>query len=1709
MERVSASMLQSFEAVDEQPGYSIPKILESRSHTNSMLNFKKTLLINSELDEQIIASGIIKTAWKQYMMRQRFHHFINTLERLKFARMRPFLNSWMLLTDIRSFNRERCFSDVIKSSFNINRNMLRVKNVSYDTFYLIGLFHIPNELSEARIFKIVKMAYESSVSRVFDHWRLYTRRSKHKRTIKNFDRRANVQFSFLYKSFHMWNKLTRLKNARSDSSHNFMEWKAFLDKKNRKERRLANATEMYRTNVCKRALVAFKDRLASKSHKNTAMQIADASRNKLVMQAAYYAWIKYISDQKIKLKVKRTVITSWLSVLYSKKHPKIQLEVFHNRVNYRRKYYGLSAFIKNRKISHVCTAVALDKINKCPAKALWFVYTLRNDVAHYSLCFAFISWKRIIRGRRFWSRFVFQDLKSSEYDFLKLKALNAFRMQKTVLRGQSFLSTNFRGKSHKIFNDINEQTDDRSNFFLLLTAETETSISNDVKTSVTSASQRELFMKAWLTTKPTLTLFRRVAYLASHKRKQYLISVPIQNAILSRYLSSLEKLASLGLCSDENFECVQRMKEENEKHILKKRTLVHHRDKLILLLHDTHSTALEYGSVTHGFTTHEGPALDKNIRTVLSFTQLISDSFDLPMKLDTIEPCPNSEMFAMVDGCKTPIRSFSLDIRRVHKIIRIDNSKCEGVIDNPKLTSLFGGAERTHNRREQLKTEIQQASYQKSAFIPVMRARTGFSYKLGSVFHLQQKTKLLAEPLSDIKKLYGEKECEEDIGEPSKSSYLSSRSSFFGNNSIAGLLLSRGFLNFKAAIEGGCSSSLNEPIAESDSLSRLIEPVAETDDSIDEAKSFATIDSSFSGRQSVRSQDTSTAPETLDAFISLNFSQYKFDIEPEQDPTTFKELNNDETMGATFDLIFGKGGHDDRSQITCKFIQDKRNRAGPLHGMDYSQDFRSITEIANNYRKSRRGQARETTGSYYDANFGDSNSNTKNKFADSNTLECFTVEYSSRRFLKQRGDSEQASCKSSAKKLSDAYEADEEQLTNISEETSKVNEGEYYSDDNHEEYDVNNSSKSSASSYENSRREAECRKSKGDKLHKVDEQYNSHHEYGDEGSHKYPNASVNSDIRSNFVEGNGHETKDLPGNNAKESHFSQEPRRSEKYKLSRKDDVKEMVEVHNDQTSIKEKMKSYDNIDSMQDSELEGQCSSRNGRVKKLCRVRRKSKSHVKSQSSRSKTLSGLNKPQNGSNIQQEADKVSDHVEDHGPDSVSDNKSSEEQKNNAKIMEEEESEDAIKDGPKSVQHETNTSNAALYAVNKVVFHILEKERSGDESNNNAILVETDANKVIPEISVNSNQRNCRTVPEVVGERLSNKRTITKYKPITKVDRIIIPNNREISRANAKILSECIHMSTLQYNNGKAILKPPKVIPNKLPPMPTSQPTTIFSIDNEKAGFNDEAQVVSFGGGDKRSISGTNTSFMKVRIANTKPLRPINPLVSGSDSSTGLHVSTPILSEVQPSEVEETLVNVIDHLSTLLDDNFINFSKQAKRLRFNGICYRTEAGIFDSIRIIVGDNKKNYTSIENCIIDSLQTVLSQTMKRKRSVANASSAILKIMNLLPSFIPVLHNAVDIVLNRFYIRKAKASVIQAEQREIRKESYYAEVQFMNSDNFGALLAPIKRYSGDTTPLVSSTRNEWDRAISEFDMQELLKVAKSIISKEELDEVAPPDKN
>jgi len=709
----------------------------------SYIQLRKNMQIKKNCSEEDIAASVIQRNYRKYRTRSKFIRFLNQYKTMHERTYSPYFYCFALLANLTNENRSRFFN-LINRRLIWGRKLSRThQSVSFSSFNVINQFMIPYTMDEDKLVKFVRIMYAHRIRQMLIEWRIIARKASVKRKkIEGFrlDHMNRHCFRLIYVPFTLWLRYSKEKHNRKYSpSGSIPEWDNYNLQKKQMLLRKNAASEHYNNRIASRGLYSLRSQVLEKQREQTELENSNIFRLKQNMRFALKGWLKFISKKKDTTNSMKYSLFKWLRVVQVRKHTRLLMNLFKKRHETYQLRLSFGALIKNNVISKVLSINSYIKIYEKPSLALYLVHSLLKDENSAALCKAMNGWIQYVRKRRLWQQFVFSNILKSDYQITKIKTIRAIRHKDmNNLPSQVLFSKDFRKETIGLYQDIIEQHNEPLRPFLVLGSTLSNIIQSMMAEAKTSYQQRDAFFRSWFIIPQNESLFTRVCILHTLQKSSNssFEKEPYHKRVKALYEDSVSSLVEMGFGSEDKFLFLLKKISENNLMARSNRNKCQHRNRMIIIAHESHLNALDLQKIHPVFRSINDDQINQKIieetKDVTSFLKPV-----IPLTYFVGPPNTQNDTF-LTDpkGCKSSMYSFRKELIELRNKIKTDRIRSEIGFDTiTRFDSLIGGSSQSFAQKN-IRTNTRIESYSRNLEVSKPKPRSGMNDKLNRIFRV-------------------------------------------------------------------------------------------------------------------------------------------------------------------------------------------------------------------------------------------------------------------------------------------------------------------------------------------------------------------------------------------------------------------------------------------------------------------------------------------------------------------------------------------------------------------------------------------------------------------------------------------------------------------------------------------------------------------------------------------------------------------------------------------------------------------------------------------------------------------------------------------------------------------------------------------------------------------------------------------------------------
>lgn len=614
------------------------------------------------------AATKIQKTFRMYIIHSKYHYIYDSLIRAKRNLTRAYFNVLFLNTNLKDQEyRSNAYKHLVKE-FNSRRAFPpNYKSVSETTFRITGQAYIPQKINEQHLVSFVKFFYAKLCRDIIMEWRIAVSKEKSRRELLNpfdFQRYRKFHSNVQFVCFGLWRGwVQNRKYGKIRTPYSYPEWSNYMKHREAKFGKIAKADQKRKDFVARNALQALSQHMRDRHQLQQDLIASDNFRLKQIMKLTYQAWTRVILQNTQRLILQHNIIQKWRTLTTVNMNLKRLLKIAQDRHNLYLKRRTLAMFVANIRAAGITRAYIYCKLQAKPSLGLSFVYNLMKNDYEAALSSAFAGWSAYVRRRRNWHRFLFQNIKTTEYDVTKKKAIAALRKKgPPYLTPQLFTADVFKQETLLMYERVMKSAGSERQIFLLLNDKEATTAQRNVSTAKNRVDSREFFFKAWLATKFNPALFMRVAIINHAKRTAEFCPSTEAERFKNSFQRAFFFLQQCNFASAAGIVALKKAITENAKNSFLNRRNCLARDNLIIKAHAAHESAELYEKENPNF---------KASSNLCQFDQIKKLTNDLTSNLKPIiqltaistrEGLANDPNFSLIRGCHARIPSLKATI---------------------------------------------------------------------------------------------------------------------------------------------------------------------------------------------------------------------------------------------------------------------------------------------------------------------------------------------------------------------------------------------------------------------------------------------------------------------------------------------------------------------------------------------------------------------------------------------------------------------------------------------------------------------------------------------------------------------------------------------------------------------------------------------------------------------------------------------------------------------------------------------------------------------------------------------------------------------------------------------------------------------------------------------------------------------------------------
>ncbi|EAX94851.1 IQ calmodulin-binding motif family protein [Trichomonas vaginalis G3] len=612
---------------------------------------------------QNAAATKIQKTFRMYVIHKKYRNIYESLIKAKRNLTRAYFNVLYLNTNMGSQQRRSGAYKQLVQEFNSRNSFPRnYKSVSELTFRITGQTYIPREINEQNLVSFVKFFYAKLMRDVLMEWRIALSKEKSRKELLNpfdFQRYRRFHSNVQFIAFGLWRGWAQNRaHGKIKVKYVFPEWNNYMKHREAKFGKIQKADQKRKDFIGRNALQALSTHMREKHQLQQDLIASDNFRLKQIMRLTYQAWARTILQHTQRLILEHNIIQRWRTLAATNSNLRKLLKIMQARHELYLKRRTIAMFLANIRACGITRAYIYCKLQAKPSLGLSFVFNLMKNDYEAALSSAFAGWSAYVRRRRNWHRFLFQNIKTTEYDVTKKKALAAFRKKgPPYLTPQNFTADVFKQESLLLYERVMKSNGTERNIFLLLNDKKANAAQRNISTAKNRVDSREFFFKAWLQTKYNPSLFIRVAIINHMKRKSEFCPQTEAERFKNSFHRAFYFLQQCNFASAAGMVALKKAIQENSKNAFNNRRCVLARDNLIIKAHAAHESAELYSKENPNF---------KASSNLCQFDQIKKLTNDLTANMKPLiqltaisqrEGLANDPNFSLIKGCHSRIQS--------------------------------------------------------------------------------------------------------------------------------------------------------------------------------------------------------------------------------------------------------------------------------------------------------------------------------------------------------------------------------------------------------------------------------------------------------------------------------------------------------------------------------------------------------------------------------------------------------------------------------------------------------------------------------------------------------------------------------------------------------------------------------------------------------------------------------------------------------------------------------------------------------------------------------------------------------------------------------------------------------------------------------------------------------------------------------------------
>lgn len=632
---------------------------------------RNAVICHGKLSKEDASAILLQKTYRMYRIRRYFANYYRQFQHVKKVTMRPYFIAFVLNSHATNCDRRKLYETQFSRTLFCNKIFKGYTHPPFEVFTVTDQCLLSPYIDSSVLSQFVKKFYHSLILKAFLEWRLIARKQvldRKMRANKDIDIIKRHTFGNEFVCFNLWYRYTKRKlKKKMNANARIPQWDYYMNLIEKKNARYQKALEIRLTTIKKMAIQALLNRVIEKRDEENVLIDADKFRVKRNMLFALSAWAHYIVIRHNRVNTMRAILREWFCLIKQRIHFRSLLKKFEPRHSYFSKRAVFTAFMKNRQISQISSAYLYCKIQAKQSLALYFLAVLTHDDNMAPFYLAMHAWASFYRRRKKWQHFIFQDIKTSNYDTVRRKALSCLRKQNSTVLPllPNFTSHHFQQETLYLYEYVMKMKTEYETIFLLSSDE---EAKEAVANSTSTSEQRELFFKMWEGMKAEPTLMMRLAAINLYKRRAEKANENMKQGerTSAAYHKAVTFFESYNLASESKFQILRRTIRDNNKKALANRTRCIHRDQMIIYAHYSHFDAESLKEVKPLFMTNDKLRIVAKIKEA---TEELTNSYQYLVSIAGLGKSlneSNTHGFSELNGCRSPVKPFNID----HKTIQ-------------------------------------------------------------------------------------------------------------------------------------------------------------------------------------------------------------------------------------------------------------------------------------------------------------------------------------------------------------------------------------------------------------------------------------------------------------------------------------------------------------------------------------------------------------------------------------------------------------------------------------------------------------------------------------------------------------------------------------------------------------------------------------------------------------------------------------------------------------------------------------------------------------------------------------------------------------------------------------------------------------------------------------------------------------------------------